>query len=165
MLRSLQKSTVSAAADGSKRRKKGIATDAIQSERGLSSGLLDLLRLRVAQIHGCDSIVREQRKRLKAEGETDYRLGRLKDWRIQTIFTLREMAALNLAEALTHHPIDTVPSGTVHAASVFFDETEIICLTLVILEVNDRYYLGGYAQPVTDNRNSDESGIEKQGPL
>jgi len=126
-------------------RKKKTATELAWTDMDLQPGLLDLIRLRVLQIHDCKGRMDEQTKKLKAHGETDHRLQLLKDWRRQEIFSDREIAALNLAEAVTRHPIRTVPDEAVHAACLFFNESEMICLTLTILAVNDWHYLDGFA--------------------
>jgi alkylhydroperoxidase family enzyme len=141
MILSLEKMTTSAPAKVPKGRKKGMASDTAGTDMDLDPGLLDLVRLRVAQIHGCEWSMQEQTKKLKAEGETACRLRLLKDWRRQTIFTLREMAALNLAEALTCNPINVVPDEAVRVARVFFGKPAMVCLTAVILAVNDWHYL------------------------
>jgi AhpD family alkylhydroperoxidase len=102
---------------------------------------MDLVRLRVAQIHDCPSCAEEPTKALQAHGETGLRLRLLKDWRARAIFSDREEAALNLAEALTYQPIDSVPTEDLHVARLFFSEREMIALTLAILTVNDWHYL------------------------
>ena len=107
----------------------------------LEESLLDLVRLRVVQIHGCRPCMEEHTKELKARGETDARLRLLGNWRNQAVFSDREEAALNLAEAMTHQPIDSVPTEDLHVARLFFNEGEMICLTLAILAVNDWHYL------------------------
>jgi AhpD family alkylhydroperoxidase len=137
MILSLEKLSTSVPTKVPKGRKKGATSDTARSDTDLYPALLDLVRLRVAQIHGCDWCIQEQMNRLKAEGEMAYRLGRLKDWRRQTIFSLREMAALNLAEALTCNPINAVPIEAVRVAKVFFDRPAMVCLTAVILAMND----------------------------
>ena len=109
----------------------------------LDPGLLDLVRLRVFQLHGCQWHVHEQGQKLKARSDTSRRLRLLKDWRRQEIFNDREIAALNLAEAVTRNPIDDVPDMDIYAACLFFNESEMICLTLAILAVNDWHYLYG----------------------
>jgi alkylhydroperoxidase family enzyme len=137
MILSLETLLTSAPAKVAKGGKKGAASDTARSDADLCPALLDLVRLRVAQIHGGDWFIQEQMSRLKAEGEIAYRLRRLKDWRKQTIFSLREMAALNLAEALTCNPINAVPLEAVRVAEVFFDRPAMVRLTVAILAMND----------------------------
>jgi AhpD family alkylhydroperoxidase len=114
----------------------------------LDEDLLGLVRLRVVQIHGCKSCMKEHTKELKARGETNLRLRLLRDWRTQAVFNDREEAALNLAEAMTYRPIDSVPTEDLHAARLFFNESEMICLTLAILAVNDWHYLEPKTVPI-----------------
>jgi AhpD family alkylhydroperoxidase len=114
----------------------------------LDESLLDLVRLRVVQIHDCPSCMQEHTRELKARGETDLRLRHLKNWRNEAVFSDREEAALNLAEAMTYQPIDSVPTEDLHVARLFFNESEMICLTLVILAVNDWHYLNPTSVPI-----------------
>jgi AhpD family alkylhydroperoxidase len=106
--------------------------------------LLDLIRLRVAQIHGCKWCERAHTKKLKDRGETGARLRLLKDWRQRPIFNDREEAALNLAEALTRNPISNVPGDVVRTVLLFFNESQMLCLILAILAANDWHYLRGF---------------------
>jgi alkylhydroperoxidase family enzyme len=147
MILSLEKRTTSVPAKLPKGRKKRTTTDAARNDQDLEPGLLDLVRLRVAQLHGCEWSVQEQTQRLRAEGEKASRLCALKDWRRQRSFSIREMAALNLAEALTFHPINAVPHEAVRVARVFFGKPAMICLTVVILAMNDWFYLSASLLP------------------
>jgi alkylhydroperoxidase family enzyme len=81
---------------------------------------------------------------LKTKGETAARLRLLNDWRRAPVFTDREEAALNLAEALTHDPIGAVSDDVVHATFFFFNENEMLCLILAILAANDWHYLKSF---------------------
>lgn len=99
--------------------------------------LLDLVRLRVVQIHGCEWTLNEQTQRLKVLGETSHRLQSIHDWRNQTIFSDREKAALNLAEALTLNPGENVREEVIHVIRLVFSEHEVVCIIAAILAVND----------------------------
>lgn len=130
-----------------KKMQKNAAIDHTITDIHLDPGLEDLVRLRVAQIHGCKWSMHEHTKTLKAEGETTRRLRLLKYWRQHAVFCPREKAALNLAEALTRNPINSIPKEAVYVARVFFDKTAMICLTLVILAANDWHYLNDSFSP------------------
>jgi alkylhydroperoxidase family enzyme len=147
MILSLEKRTTSVPAKVPKGRKKRTTTHTARNAQDLDPGLLNLVRLRVAQLHGCEWFVQEQTHRLRAGGEKASRLCLLKDWRRQRIFSLREMAALNLAEALTFNPINAVPREPVRVARVFFGKPAMICLTVVILAMNDWFYLSDSLSP------------------
>ena len=137
MILTLEKRTILVPATVPKGTKKRTASDTARNDRDLDPGLLDLVRLRVAQLHGCEWSVQEQTQSLRSKGERAFRLRALEDWRRQTIFSLREMAALNLAEALTCNPINAVPEEAVRIARVFFDKPAMVHLSAVILAVND----------------------------
>jgi alkylhydroperoxidase family enzyme len=142
-----------------KERNIGTATDAARTEIRLDPGLLDLVSLRLVQIHGCELSVQKQILKLKARGSTDHRIYLLNDWRRQTIFSLREKAALNLAEALACNPLHAVPYEAVRAVRLFFSETEMICLFQVILAASDGPYLNNSSICVADMRNPHEHQI------
>lgn len=110
----------------------------------LNSNLLDLVRLRVAQMHDCKVCALEHIKNLKANGETETRLHQLKNWRRKHVFNDREEAALSFAEALTDNPIGAISDNVVHAAFFFFNESEMLCLILAVLAANDWHYLRGF---------------------
>jgi len=121
--------------------KKGAATYSGMTDVHLDPVLEDLVRLRVAQIHGCKWSVQEQKTKLKTQGETYQRLRLVENWRTGTVFSDRERAALNLAEAISRDPISTVSNAVFHAACVIFSEIEVICLILATLAANDWHYL------------------------
>jgi alkylhydroperoxidase family enzyme len=141
MILRLKRLMISASAKVLKERNIGTATDAVRTEIHLDPGLLDLVNLRLAQIHGCELSVQNQILKLKARGSTDHRMYLVNNWRRQAIFNLREKAALNLTEALACNPIYAVPDEAVRAVRLFFSENEMICLSQFILAVNDWPYL------------------------
>jgi alkylhydroperoxidase family enzyme len=128
-------------------RKRKRATDPALSDLYPDPGLEDLVRLRVAQIHECKWSMHEQTKKMKARGERTFRLGLLKEWRTQMIFSDRERAALNLAEVITCDSIGGVPDQVVRVACLIFSESEMICLVLTILAINDWHYLSSSLAP------------------
>ena len=128
-------------------RKKKRAADLTSSALCVDPYLEDLVRLRVAQIHECEWSKHEQTKKLKARGERMFRLGLLKEWRTQMIFSDREKAALNLAEVITGDSIGGVPDEVVRVACHIFTEGEILCLVLAILAINDWHYLSSSLVP------------------
>jgi AhpD family alkylhydroperoxidase len=127
--------------NGATRRPPSTKVDFNLAEVDLDSRLLELVRLRVVQIHRCPWCEQAHLARLKAQGENGVSLQSLRQWRDRPIFTDREEAALNLAEALTRYPVAAAPEKILHVARLFFNESEMICLTLAILAVNDWHYL------------------------
>jgi alkylhydroperoxidase family enzyme len=129
------------------RRKRKRPTEPTSSGLYLEPSLEDLVRLRVAQIHECEWSMHEQTKKMKARGERTFRLGQLKEWRTQMVFSDRERAALNLAEVITCDSIGAVPDQVIRVACVIFSESEMICLVLTILAINDWHYLSSSLAP------------------
>ena len=152
MILRLEKFTTLVPTKVTKSKTRRASVDYARADLRLGPGLLDLVRLRVAQIHGSKYCIRENAKKLKARGETGRRLRLLKDWRREPIFSHREEAALDFAEALTHNPISAVPDDVVHAAFIFFNETQMLRLILVILAANDGHYLKGFYEGIKQHR-------------
>ncbi len=109
----------------------------------LNRCLLDLARLRVAQIHGCKWTERELARSLETYGVKPRRLRLLKDWRTQTIFSDQEKAVLNLTEAVTLNEMSEVSENAIRIAKVIFGQRDTLRLILAILAENDWFYLKG----------------------
>jgi len=105
--------------------------------------LLDLARLRVAQIHGCKGTTRELVQSLETHGVKAQLLRLLKDWRTQTIFSDREKAVINLAEAVTLNGVTEASENAIRIAKVIFGARETLRLILAILSEKDWFYLKG----------------------
>lgn len=144
MILSLEKFATSVQPTVSKRRNTETKPDPARADILLGNGLMGLVRLRVVQILGCKRCTREYSEILKREGETDQRLRLLESWRKESAFTLREKAALNLAEAVTKHPFSSIPPKAIHPARVFFTDEQMIFLVLDIVAIHDRHYLKGF---------------------
>jgi alkylhydroperoxidase family enzyme len=152
MILSLKKFTTSAPPKVPKRKKGRIRIDSTTADIHLGTGLMNLARLRVVQILGCKSCVREYATELAAKGETRRRMRLLNNWRRETVFSLREKAALNLAEAVTCNPISSIPPGAIYAASPFFTEEQLILFVLEIVAVNDWHYLKSFQHDTMTSR-------------
>ena len=144
MILSLEKLTTSAPAKVPKRISKKTKVDPAIPDSRLDKGLMDLARLRVVQILSCKRCMREYTAILKATGETDQRLRLLESWREETVFSLREKAALNLAEAVTCNPIGSMPRAAIYPARVFFSEEQLILFVLEIVALIDWHYLKSF---------------------
>jgi alkylhydroperoxidase family enzyme len=144
MILSLEKFTTSAPLKVSNRKKRRTKVDSAMVDIESDTDLMDIVRLRVVQILGCKCCMREESMKLKANSETDRRLRLLKNWRSETAFSLREKAALNLAEAVTCNPISSIPRGAIYAAQVFFTEEQMILFVLETVAINDWHYLKSF---------------------
>ncbi|MCX2731074.1 carboxymuconolactone decarboxylase family protein [Saccharopolyspora sp. NFXS83] len=68
---------------------------------GLERVLLELVNIRASQLNGCAFCLDLHTRRALEAGETTQRLAVLPGWRDTDLFTARERAALELAEAVT----------------------------------------------------------------
>ena len=89
--------------------------------------ILELCRLRIAQLHGCQSEEQVRYEPARAAGLTDEKIGVLANWRETEIFTMRERACLVFAEnfALAVHCIG---DDEVAELSRHFDAKQIVAL-------------------------------------
>jgi AhpD family alkylhydroperoxidase len=106
------------------------------SEAGLPALLLDLLRLRVSQINGCEFCIDLHDRDARAAGESPQRLDALSAWRTSTLFDPREKVALALAEAITLVHDGRVPDAVYGAAVTEFGEEGTAALIWVCTVIN-----------------------------
>jgi AhpD family alkylhydroperoxidase len=98
--------------------------------------LLHLIYFRVSQINGCAYCLDMHSKDLLATGETAQRLFVLEAWREAPLFSDRERAALEWAEAVTRIRDGNVMDEVYDNARLQFSEEELIDLTLAITTIN-----------------------------
>ena len=98
--------------------------------------LLHLVYFRVSQINGCAYCLDMHSKDLLATGENPQRLFLLDAWREAPLFTARECAALEWAEAVTKITNGDVPDDVYAKASSEFSEAELVDLTLAVTTIN-----------------------------
>lgn len=106
------------------------------AKSGLDKKLLSLVDMRVSQINGCAYCLDMHSKDLRAEGETEQRIYMLDAWRESPIYTDKERAALEWAEAVTKITEGHVPDEVYERVRKEFDEKELIDLTLAVTTVN-----------------------------
>ncbi|WP_373371980.1 carboxymuconolactone decarboxylase family protein [Nannocystis radixulma] len=106
-------------------------------ERGpLGRPLIDLVYLRVSQIHGCPYCLEMHAKSLREGGETTRRIDALAGWRASEAYTPRERAALEWVEAVTDIAHTHAPDASYVALGGHFSEREISELTMAIALMN-----------------------------
>jgi len=93
------------------------------------------VRLRVSQVNGCPFCQNLHASELKKHHEPNTRIAAVSTWQTSDAFTPKERAALAWAEALTK--LDNHASDAEYAAvSEFFQEKELVDLTLAIGSIN-----------------------------
>jgi AhpD family alkylhydroperoxidase len=103
---------------------------------GLEATLLELVRLRVSVMNGCEYCVELHTRELQRHNETAERIAEIGDWRGSEAYTQRERAALGWAEALTDIQERHAPDVVYEAVRAHFSEVETVNLTLAITTIN-----------------------------
>lgn len=98
--------------------------------------LVELISFRVSQINGCPVCLDMHSRELLSKGESVQRLLLLNAWQETPLFSEREHAALNWAEALTRLDGNRVPDHIYEEAARHFTETEMIDLALAVGFIN-----------------------------
>ena len=106
------------------------------AKSSIEQSLLNLVYFRVSQINGCAYCLDMHSKDLRAKGETEQRLYMLDAWRESPVYTEREMAALDWAEAVTRLTDSRVPDEVYIKVRKEFTEEELIDLTLAVITIN-----------------------------
>ncbi|GGJ30662.1 carboxymuconolactone decarboxylase family protein [Streptomyces brasiliensis] len=112
------------------------AVRATAAEAGLDRTLVELVNLRVSQINGCAFCLDVHTRAALRGGETTQRLGVLPAWRDTDVFTPRERAALELAEATTAPTHGAAQDTAYDAARAVFDDDEISAVIWVAITIN-----------------------------
>jgi len=103
---------------------------------GLERSLYELVKTRASQINGCAYCLDMHTKDARKAGETEQRLYALSAWRETPFYTDRERAALEWTEALTLISQNDVPDSLYENVRQFFDEQEIVALTMAVVAIN-----------------------------
>jgi AhpD family alkylhydroperoxidase len=103
---------------------------------GLPGLLLELLRLRVSQINGCEFCIDLHARDARTGGESPQRLDALSSWQASTLFDAREKSALALAEAITLVHDGQVPDEVYRTAATEFGEDGTAALIWVCTAIN-----------------------------
>jgi len=103
---------------------------------GLENSLLQLVFMRASQLNGCAYCLDMHSKDARAAGETEQRLYALDAWREGPFFSDRERAALAWTEVVTNIQQGHAPEGAYQEARRFFNEQELVNLTLAIASIN-----------------------------
>lgn len=103
---------------------------------GLERPLYELVKTRASQINGCAFCIDMHTKDARKAGETEQRLYALNAWRETPFYTERERAALEWTEALTLISENDVPESLYKATREYFNEAEIVALTMAIIAIN-----------------------------
>jgi AhpD family alkylhydroperoxidase len=105
-------------------------------ECGLEESLIHLIKLRASQLNGCAFCIDMHWKDLSALGESEQRLYSLDAWRECPYYTDRERAALEWTESVTLITNGHVPDEVYTRVRPFFNDKELVDLTLAVATIN-----------------------------
>lgn len=133
----------------------------------LEMHLLELIRLRVAQLNECAYCVDMHYKELQHLGETDIRLSSLSVWKEAPYFSEKEKSVLKFTEVLTKLNEEGVPEEVYNSLNSFFNKQEICFITMAVSQINTwtrlmrtfRFVPGNYQ---VKKSNTDAPLVERQ---
>ena len=105
-------------------------------ESSLDYKLLEILRLRIAQINKCAYCIDMHYKELREAGETELRISTISVWKETPFFTEKEKVALEFTEVLTLINKNEISDQLFDSLTKFFDIQEICFLALSISQLN-----------------------------
>ncbi|MCT7353938.1 carboxymuconolactone decarboxylase family protein [Streptomyces sp. 15-116A] len=107
------------------------------ARKGLDPKLLELVKIRASQINKCALCLDMHSKDALAAGESVERIIQLSAWEeSRHFYTERELAALELTEAVTVLTDGFVPDEVYEQAARHFEETELAQLIAAITVIN-----------------------------
>ncbi|MGW7433191.1 carboxymuconolactone decarboxylase family protein [Streptomyces sp. NPDC054861] len=116
---------------------KGLVRLETAAGAGLDRTLLELVRIRASQINHCAFCLDLHTKGALASGESTERIIQLSAWEeSQHFYTERELAALELTEAVTVLTDGFVPDEVYNRAAAVFEEKELANLIASIVVIN-----------------------------
>lgn len=98
--------------------------------------LRELVKIRASQLNGCAYCIDMHTRAARKAGESEQRLYALAAWRESPLFTPRERAALELADAITRIGERGVPDDLYECAAAEFAPSELANLILAIAAIN-----------------------------
>jgi AhpD family alkylhydroperoxidase len=108
----------------------------LNTETGLETSLLGLIRLRASLINGCEYCTRLHADELKKLNESADRIAAVGDWRGSNLFTKRELAAFAWTDAVTNIREGHAPDVVYNEVRKQFSDVETVNLTLAIATIN-----------------------------
>ncbi|WP_110588343.1 carboxymuconolactone decarboxylase family protein [Microbacterium suaedae] len=108
----------------------------IASEYGVDDRLRELVQLHCSQLNGCAYCMRVHVERAQRTGVTMDELGQIPVWRDSGVFSDRERAALELAEAYTFIHRDGVSDEVYDRVGGILSEKEYVGVSWIAISIN-----------------------------
>lgn len=128
---------------------------AVASDSGIEPRLRELVQIHASQLNGCSFCVRVHVDRAVAAGVTVDEIAQVAVWRDSGVFSDRERAALELAEAFTFISEDGIPDEVYDHVGGILSEKEYVGLSWILVAINafNRVAIAGrYAVPAREAR-------------
>lgn len=126
----------------------------IAAEGGIDGRLKELVQIHTSQLNGCAYCVRVHVERAVKEGITADVIAQLPVWRESGVFSDRERAGLELAEAFVYIHEEGVPDDVYDRVGAILSEREYVALSWILVSINafNRIAIAGrYSTPPRDD--------------
>jgi AhpD family alkylhydroperoxidase len=126
----------------------------IAAENGIDDRLKELVQIHASQLNGCAYCVRVHVERAVAAGITTDDIAQLPVWRESGVFSDRERAGLELAEAYVYIHEEGIPDEVYDSVGGVLSEKEYVALSWVLVSINafNRISIAGrYSTPPRDD--------------
>lgn len=108
----------------------------IADEAGLDARIREIVQIHASQLNGCAYCVRIHVDRAVEAGLDADVIAQIATWRESGVFTERERAALELAEAFTFIHEDGIPDEVYDHVGGILSEQEYVALSWVLVSIN-----------------------------
>jgi len=132
----------------------------IANGAGIDARLKELVQIHVSQLNGCAYCVRVHVERAVTAGITADEIAQVAVWRESGVFSDRERAGLELAEAFTFIHEDGVPDDVYNRVGGILSEAEYVGLSWILVSINafNRVAIAGrYGVPPRDDLVGEDS--------
>ena len=126
----------------------------IAADGGIDERLKELVQIHTSQLNGCAYCVRVHVERAVKAGITADIVAQLPVWRESGVFSERERAGLELAEAFVYIHEEGVPDDVYNSVGTVLSEKEYVALSWILVSINafNRVAIAGrYSVPPRDD--------------
>jgi AhpD family alkylhydroperoxidase len=126
----------------------------IASDGGIDDRLKELVQIHTSQLNGCAYCVRVHVERAVKAGISADIVAQLPVWRESGVFSERERAGLELAEAFVYIHEEGIPDDVYNSVGTVLSEKEYVALSWILVSINafNRVAIAGrYSVPPRDD--------------
>jgi len=112
------------------------AVGSVADEAGIDARLREVVMLHSSQLNGCAFCVRVHVERALAAGMDADEIAQLATWRESGVFSDRDRAALELAEAYVDISAGGIPDDVYNRVGSVFTEAEYVAISWICVSIN-----------------------------